>query len=359
MEMSFRWYGDSDPISLDYIRQIPGMKGIVSAIYDVPVGEVWPVEKIQALVDKITKKGLVLSVIESVPVHEHIKLGLPTRERYIENYQQTIRNLASCGIQTICYNFMPVFDWTRSSLEHPLPDGSTCLSYEKAIVEKMDPLQGELSLPGWDESYQKEDLEILFEHYRSVDEEQLWENLAYFIKKIIPVAEEEDVKMAIHPDDPPWSIFGLPRIITNQENLTRFLNIVDSAHNGLCFCTGSLGASPTNDLPEMIRYFGEKQRIHFMHARNIKRTGDQDFHESAHMSAYGSIDMYEIMKALSDVDFKGPIRPDHGRMIWGETGKPGYGLYDRALGAVYLGGLWEAVQKTKALDSKISTYMEA
>lgn len=357
--MSFRWYGESDPISLDYIKQIPGMKGIVSAIYDVPVGEVWPVEKIQILVDQITSKGLELSVIESVPVHEHIKLGLPTRERYIENYQQTIRNLATCGIKTICYNFMPVFDWTRSSLSHPLPDGSTCLSYEKASVEKMDPLQGELSLPGWDESYQKEELKVLFDHYASVDEEQLWENLAYFIKKIIPVAEEEDVKMAIHPDDPPWSIFGLPRIITNKENLTRFLNIVDSAHNGLCFCTGSLGASATNDLPGMIRYFGKKQRINFMHARNIKRTGDQDFHESAHMSEYGSIDMYEIMNALADVDFAGPIRPDHGRMIWGETGKPGYGLYDRALGAVYLGGLWEAVQKKNDSLSKIPTHMEA
>jgi mannonate dehydratase len=343
--MSFRWYGDTDSIPLEYIRQIPGMQGIVSAIYDVPAGEVWPIEKIKELKQKVEQAGLELSVIESVPVHEEIKLGLPTRDGYIEHYKQTIRNLAECGIHTVCYNFMPVFDWTRSSLEHELPDGSTCLVYEEEMIEKMDPLTGELALPGWDSSYQKEDLEHLFKQYEEVDEEGLWRNLEYFVKEIMPVAEAEGVKMAIHPDDPPWSIFGLPRIMTNKENLDRFLNLYDSPSNGLCFCTGSLGPNLGNHLPDMIRHFGSQNCIHFVHARNIKRTGEKSFQESAHMSQYGSVDMYAVMEALHDIQFEGHIRPDHGRMIWGETGKPGYGLYDRALGAVYLLGLSEAVQK--------------
>jgi mannonate dehydratase len=228
MKMTFRWYGETDTIPLQYIRQIPGMKGIVSAIYDIPVGEVWPVEKIMELKRKIEDAGLELSVIESIPVHEDIKIGLPTRDHYIENYNQTIRNLARCGIKTICYNFMPIFDWTRSSLEYLLLDGSTCLIYEEEVVQTMNPSTGELQLPGWDTSYEQEELASLFKHYEHIDEEKLWEHLDYFIKRIIPVAEEEGVKMAIHPDDPPWGIFGLPRIITNKENLDRFINLYDS-----------------------------------------------------------------------------------------------------------------------------------
>lgn len=208
---------------------------------------------------------------------------------------------------------------------------------------RMNPLTGDLNLPGWDSSYQKGELESLFKQYESVDEEKLWGNLEYFMKEIMPVADEMDVKMAIHPDDPPWNIFGLPRIITNEENLNKVLRIYESENNGLCFCTGSLGPNLENDLPSMIRRFGKMGRINFMHVRNIKRTGEKSFHESAHISECGSVNMYEIMKALSDIDFNGPLRPDHGRMIWGETGKPGYGLYDRALGATYLTGLWEAV----------------
>ncbi len=345
MKMTFRWYGETDPISPAYIRQIPGMEGIVTAIYDIPVGEVWPIERIKLLKEKVEASGLVLSVIESVPVHEDIKMGLPTRDQYIKNYQQTIRNLSACGIKTICYNFMPIFDWTRSSLDFKLSDGSNCLIYEEDVIAKMDPLKGELSLPGWDTSYEKEELQRLFDTYKTIDEEMLWDHLTYFIKAIMPVADEEDVKMAIHPDDPPWPIFGLPRIITNAENLERFLSIYDKPCNGLAFCTGSLGPSIENNLPEMIRKFGAEKRINFMHARNIKRTGKKSFQESAHLSEAGSIDMYEIIKALHDIRFDGPIRPDHGRMIWGETGKPGYGLFDRALGAVYLNGLWEAVCK--------------
>lgn len=348
MEMSFRWYGKEDPIPLEYIRQIPGMKGIVTAIYDVPVGEAWPLDKIMELKQTVENADLKISVIESVPVHEDIKLGKPTRDRYIENYKTTLRNLGEAGIPVVCYNFMPVFDWTRSELDYRLPDGSTALIYVDEDVQKMDPVSGELSLPGWDSSYTKEEMQDLINEYKTnVDEEKLWQNLEYFIKEIIPVAQEANVKMAIHPDDPPWSIFGLPRIITNKENLDRFLNLYDSPYNGLTFCIGSLGASADNDVVEMLRYFGKKGRVHFVHARNIKRTGPRSFEESAHLSTYGSLDMYEVIRSMADFDFAGPIRPDHGRMIWGEEGRPGYGLYDRALGASYLNGLWEAETKRR------------
>lgn len=345
MKMTFRWYGDDDKVTLDHIRQIPAVKGIVSAIYDVPVGEVWPIEKIMALKDKIEAKGLTLEVIESVPVHEDIKLGLPSRDKYIANYCETLRNLSKADIKVVCYNFMPVFDWTRSELAYELPDGSNALIYNEETVLRMDPLSGDLSLPGWDSSYTKDGMRELLEKYKSVSEEDLWNNLHYFLKHVIAVAEEVKIKMAIHPDDPPWSIFGLPRIITNKENLDRFINLVDSPYNGLSLCSGSLGVTKTNDIPELIRYFGKKGRIHFGHVRNVKITGDKSFEEAAHKSEYGSLDMYEIMKAYHEVGFDGPIRPDHGRMIWGETGRPGYGLYDRALGAVYLNGIWEALDK--------------
>lgn len=345
MELTFRWYGDDDPVTLDEIRQIPGMKGIVSAIYDIPVGEIWPLEKIRELKEKIEAKGLELTVIESVPVHEDIKLGLDSRDKYISNYQQTLRNLGKAGIKVVCYNFMPVFDWTRSELDYELEDGSNALIYKEETVQKMDPLSGELELPGWDTSYSKEGLRELMEMYHELDEEDLWANLKYFLEKVIPTAEEAEIKMAIHPDDPPWSIFGLPRIITNKENLERFIKLVDSPNNGLTLCTGSLGVDPNNNIPELVRYFGAKGRIHFAHLRNIKITGEKGFEESAHLSESGSLDMYEIMKAYYEVGFEGPLRPDHGRMIWGETGRPGYGLYDRALGAVYLNGIWEALEK--------------
>jgi mannonate dehydratase len=348
MEMTFRWYGKDDPVKIEYIRQIPGMKGIVTAIYDIPVGEAWPLEKILELKKTVEDNGLKLSVIESVPVHEDIKLGLPTRERYIENYKETLRNLGKAGIETVCYNFMPVFDWTRSDLNYELEDGSTCLIYDEETVKKMDPALGELELPGWDTSYGEGGLGALLDKYKDVDKEKLWENLEYFIKEIIPVAEESNVKMAIHPDDPPWSIFGLPRIITNFENLERFINIYDSEYNGITLCTGSLGCTKTNDIVKMVNYFGkEKNRINFAHLRNVLITGDSSFNEVAHLSEAGSLDFYEIVKAYCDYEFTGPYRPDHGRMIWGETGRPGYGLYDRALGAVYINGLIEAINKNK------------
>ncbi|AKL95879.1 mannonate dehydratase UxuA [Clostridium aceticum] len=348
MEMAFRWYGMTDSISLEFIGQIPGMKGIVTAIYDIPVGEVWPLDKILELKSSVEKSGLHISVIESVPVHEDIKLGRPTKDKYIENYKETIKNLGETGIKVVCYNFMPVFDWTRSDLAYQLADGSTTLIYNQDTVNKMDPLSGDLALPGWDASYTKNQMETLIKEYKELGEEKLWENLEYFIKNIIPVAETSGVKMAIHPDDPPWSIFGLPRIITCKENLKRFLALYDSSYHGITFCTGSLGCTETNDLVDMIKYFsGEKKRIHFAHLRNVKWHGNRSFYESAHPSEYGSLDMYKILKALLDAGFDGSYRSDHGRMIWKETGKPGYGLYDRALGAVYIHGLIEAITKSK------------
>ena len=343
MKMTFRWYGDGDPVTLEKIKQIPTMTGIVSAIYDVPVGEVWPEEKIAELKAKANAAGLEFEVVESVPVHEEIKLGGPDAPRLIENYCENVRRLGKAGVKCICYNFMPVFDWLRSELERPMEDGANSLAYDEATVLAMDPSKEGLSLPGWDESYSKDELIGLLKRYEAIDSEKLFENLKTFLEAVIPVAHEAGVNMAIHPDDPPWGIFGLPRIIIDETNLERFLKIVDLPENGLTFCTGSLGANPDNDLVGMINKFCD--RIHFAHIRNIKYTGERQFHEVGHPTECGSLDIYGILKALHDGGFKGYMRPDHGRMIWGEKGRYGYGLYDRALGAVYLSGVWEALEK--------------
>lgn len=358
MKMTFRWYGSKfDKITLDQIRQIPGVTGVITTLYDIPAGEVWPAERIRALKDEVEKSGLALEGIESVNVHEDIKLGTPEAERYIENYKQTLKNLGEAGIKLVCYNFMPVFDWTRTDLEKVLPDGSNALSYNEDVIKKVDPAKmfedvnnnsNGYVLPGW-EPERLGEIKRLLEAYSDVDEEKLWKNLENFLKEVIPVAEKYDVKMAIHPDDPPWSIFGLPRIITSKENLERFINLVDSPYNGLTICTGSLGADPNNNVPEIIRYFGAKGRVHFGHVRNVKIHAPHKFDEVAHRTEAGSLDIFDIMKAFYDIGFEGPIRPDHGRMIWGEEGRPGYGLYDRALGAVYLNGLWEAIERMDRL----------
>ena len=347
MKLSFRWYGQDDPVTLGYIRQIPNMRSIVTAVYDVPVGEVWSRESIAALKTEVEANGLIFDVVESVPVHEDIKLGRPTRDRLIANYQENIRRLGEAGVKCICYNFMPVFDWTRTQLDKPLADGSTALVYYKDQLEKMDPLTGELSLPGWDASYKKEDLRALFEAYGRLNEEDLWENLRYFLEAVIPVAEESGVNMAIHPDDPPWNIFGLPRIMTCEANLDRLLKLVDSPANGLTLCTGSLGCAASNDIYRMIDKYAAQGRIHFMHVRNVKILPDGGFEESAHFSACGSLDIVRILDILHRHRFNGYLRPDHGRMIWGETGRPGYGLYDRALGASYINGIWETLDKLR------------
>lgn len=343
MKLSFRWYGADDPISLAYIRQIPGMHSIVTAVYDVPPGELWPETAIQGLKTATEAAGLAFEVIESVPVHEDIKLGKPSRDGYISNYCENLRRLGRAGIKCVCYNFMPVFDWTRTQIDKALDDGSTALVYYREQLEKMDPLTGELSLPGWDSSYTKDELKAVFEEYAKITEETLWENLSYFLRAVIPVAEESGIRMAIHPDDPPWPIFGLPRIITCEKNLDRFLRIVDSPANSLTLCTGSLGCSPDNDMVRLADKYAAMDRIAFLHLRNVKLLPGGSFEESAHLAACGSLDMVGILKALHKHGYAGYIRPDHGRMIWGETGKPGYGLYDRALGAMYISGIWDAL----------------
>ena len=347
MKMTFRWYGDSDPVTLEKISQIPGMSGIVSAVYDVKPGGVWSEESIAKIKTSAAEHGLEFEVVESVPVPEDIKLGNSSAAGFIDNYCENVRRLGKAGVKCICYNFMPVFDWLRSELEHKQPDGANALAYDEKTVLEMNPLKGDLSLPGWDASYTKAEMQGLLKAYEEIGEEKLWKNLETFLKAVIPVAEESGVKMAIHPDDPPWGMFGLPRIITCRDNIKRMFDMVPSVNNGLTLCTGSLGADPENDLVSMASEFCD--RIHFVHLRNIKRTGYRKFEEVGHPTDCGSIDMYGIVKALVNGGFDGYVRPDHGRMIWGEKGRYGYGLYDRALGAAYITGLFEAIEKEKKI----------
>jgi mannonate dehydratase len=345
MQMTFRWFGPSDPIPLAHIRQVPGVTGVVSALHDVPVGEVWDSARLARLAAEIDDAGLRLAVVESIPVHEDIKLGRPTRDALIDNYCESVRGVGALGVPVLCYNFMPVFDWTRTDLAMRLPDGSTALAYDDGALAAIDLSRGTGDLPGWATAYDRHELRALLAAYRDVDEERLWEHLAYFLERVVPVAEGAGVRLAIHPDDPPWPIFGLPRIIRDARALERLVGLVDRPANGVTFCTGSLGASPANDLPAMARRLGGMGRIHFAHCRNVLVTGERRFHETPHPSAFGSVDMFEVLRALRDTGFAGPVRPDHGRMIWGETGRPGYGLHDRALGAMYLQGLWEGLTR--------------
>ncbi len=351
MKLSFRWYGEDDKVTLQNIRQIPGMHSIVTAVYDVPVGEVWSRERIYALKEEVEASGLHIAGIESVNIHDDIKIGGGDRDRYIANYIETLENLGKEGIHMVCYNFMPVFDWTRTELARVRPDGSTVLAYTQEAVDALDPEKMFASIakdtngtvmPGW-EPERMARVKELFEMYQDVDGENLFANLQYFLEKIMPVCNQYDINMAIHPDDPAWSVFGLPRIIINKENILRMMKMVDDPHNGVTFCSGSYGTNLENDLPDMIRSL--KGRIHFAHVRNLKFITPDNFEEAAHLSSDGNFDMYEIMRALYDIGFEGPIRPDHGRMIWDEVAMPGYGLYDRALGAAYLNGLWEAIVK--------------
>jgi mannonate dehydratase len=345
MQMTFRWFGPSDPIPLRHIRQIPGVTGVVSALYDVPVGNAWPKERLASLADQIDAAGLELAVVESIPVHEDIKLGRPSRDRLVDAYCESVRAMGELGIGVLCYNFMPIFDWTRTDLAEVQADGSTALSYDERALARIDLSRGTGDLPGWATAYTAPELAALLDAYKSVDTERLWENLAYFLQRVVPEAERAGVRMAIHPDDPPWPIFGLPRIVTDGPSLDRLTRIVDSPANGITFCTGSLGSSPDNDLPAIARRLGDRRRINFAHCRNVKRTGERQFRESPHPSRFGDVDMLAVLGALYETGFTGPMRPDHGRMIWGETGRPGYGLYDRALGATYLQGLWEGISR--------------
>lgn len=352
MIMTLRWFGKNfDSVTLKQIRQIPGVKGVITTLYDSKVGEAWKEEDVQRLKKEVEDAGLKIYGIESVNIHDDIKIGLPSRDKYIENYIKTLEVLGKAGINLVCYNFMPVFDWTRSDLAKVRPDGSTVLSYDQEIIEKIDPEKmfeqidsssNGFVLPGW-EPDRLSRLKELFEMYKNVDDEKLFENLKYFLSAVMPTCEKYNIKMAIHPDDPAWPVFGLPRIIVNKENILRMVNSVNSPCNGVTLCAGSLGSNPKNDIPDIVRSL--KEKIFFAHVRNLEHTAPGKFQEAAHLSSDGSMDMFAIMKAFYDIGFEGPFRPDHGRAIWDEVSMPGYGLYDRALGAVYLQGLWEAIEK--------------
>ncbi len=345
MRMTMRWFGPSDAVPLAYIRQVPGVVGIVSALYDIPVGETWPLDELRELQMQVEAAGLRLEVIESIPVHEAIKLGAPERDHYIENYCQNIRSMGKLGITRLCYNLMPIFDWMRTDLAMPLLDGSTTFAYTHAELAKYDLSQGMPVLPVWANRFSPDEFHAIYRQYEALGEEGLFQNCVYFLKAIVPVAAEAGVYLALHPDDPPWPVFGLPRIVRDLPTIQRLLNAVDDPHNGLTFCTGSLGSSAENDLPAMVKAFAG--RIHFVHMRNVKRTGEKDFYEVPHPSAFGDVDMGAVMAALVETGYDGPVRSDHGRMIWGETGRPAYGLYDRALGIAYLQGLYEGVEQGK------------
>lgn len=355
MNMTFRWYGvGNDTVTLDHIKQIPGTKGIVWALHKKQAGEVWTEQEIEAETAYIQSFGFHTDVVESVNVHEDIKLGNGNRDEYIENYKITIRNLAKYGVKVICYNFMPIFDWTRTDLFHPLGDGSTALYFDKEKVLNLDPQQlvnevsgaSELTLPGW-EPERLARLSELFDRYKSVSEEDLWANLTYFLNEILPVAEEVDIKMAIHPDDPPYSIFGLPRIITGEKSYERMIEINPSESNAFTLCSGSMGASPSNDMVAIFKKY--VNRAPFAHIRNIKIEENGSFAETSHYTSDGSIDIRGIIETLSEQNYTGYVRPDHGRHLWGEVCRPGYGLYDRALGIMYLLGLWDAYQQKEGV----------
>ncbi len=354
MQMTLRWFGDKfDSVKLWQIRQIPGVTGVITTLYDIPAGDVWPIERIKALQKEVEDAGLTIAGIESVNIHDAIKIGNADRDKYIENYITTLDNLGQCGIKLVCYNFMPVFDWTRTDLAKKRADGSTVLAYDQKVVDSIDPQKffdqtndnsNGFVMPGW-EPERLSKVKELFAAYKDVDEEKLFNNLIYFLKSIQPVCEKWGIKMAIHPDDPAWPVFGLPRIITSKEKILKVMKAVDAPFNGLTFCAGSFGSNPENDLPGIIRAL--PGRVHFAHVRNLHHYAPGLFEEAAHLSSDGSFDLYEIVRALYETGFDGPIRPDHGRMIWGEVAMPGYGLYDRALGAEYILGLWEAIEKSE------------
>lgn len=359
MQMTFRWYGEgNDQIKLSDIKQIPGVTGIVWALHDKMPGEVWQPEEIAKVKAQLDEYGFNMDVVESVNVHDDIKIGLPTRDQYIENYKQTLRNLAPFGVKVVTYNFMPIFDWTRTDLFHPVGDGSTALYYEKDKIQRDYKAMADyvmsftekyhMTFPGW-EPERMAKLDELFEKYAPVTKEKLWENLKYFLEALMPTCRETGIKMAIHMDDPPWDIFGIPRLLVDKESIHRFLKMVDDPHNCLCLCSGSLGANRANNVPDTIRSCCD--RIAFAHIRNVKHMPNGDFSEASHRDCDGDTGILEIMRAYHDCGFDGYIRPDHGRHLWGEepgTVRPGYGLYDRALGIMYMWGCWDMLEREKS-----------
>ena len=351
MQMGFRWFGEgNDSIPLSHIKQIPGVTGIVWALHHKQPGEVWGKAEIAEVKTQAGAYGFNIDVVESVNVSDDIKIGLPSREGHIKNYIQTIRNLSQFGVKVICYNFMPIFDWTRTNLYYPMGDGSTALYYEKAKVQGdykemveyiMNSREG-ITFPGW-EPERIARLDELFEAYKDVTKEKLWANLKYFLEAIMPTCRECGIKMAIHPDDPPWDIFGLPRLIVDEAAIERFITMVDDPQNCLTICTGSYSANPQNNVADIIRKYCD--RIAFTHIRNVKHFPNGDFTEASHRDCDGDTGILDVVKAFHDCGYEGYVRPDHGRQLWGEKARPGYGLYDRALGIMYLLGVWDMLDK--------------
>jgi mannonate dehydratase len=318
------------------VRQL-GVSSVVTALYDVAADQVWPLDRLQReLREPIEAAGLRFHVVESLPVADEIITGGPAADRLLDIWCRSLENIARVGVQVVTYNWMLGPDWCRTH-QLTLPDGSETLAYDEAAAESD---AGVRPLPGWLKNVDDDDLQKSLDQHRRVVPNQLWDGLGKFLRRVTPVAEELGVKLALHPDDPPWPVFGIPRIITDAAALDRVLGICDLPANGLCFCTGSLGASPANDLPAMIRRFGS--RIYFAHVRNVVRTGSRSFYESAHYE--GDLDLCEVLAAFHDVGFSGPMRPDHGHRIWDEQNeRPGYYWITRAMGLSYLRGIWQAI----------------
>lgn len=342
MIYTLRWFGPEDPVELARLRQVPGLDGVVTALSDVPAGVAWTAAQVDERVRQLAEQGLKWTVVESIPVSEEIKTAGPQRDAHVEAWTRSLRAVAAAGVKTVCYNFMPVFDWLRTDFAMPLEDGSNAMSYDEAGLARFDLTRGMERLAAWSSGYDGEQLQAAFARYESIDESRLREHLAAFLADVVPVADELGVRLAIHPDDPPWSIFGLPRIVKDAADLRFLLGAVESEANGLTLCTGALGALNDNDVVALAAEFAP--RVAFVHARNVKHGGVRVFHEVAHHFSAGDIDLPTVLKTLIERGVNVPLRPDHGRMLWGEKAIPGYGLYDRAIGLAYLQGIERGLQ---------------